>query len=153
VTLQELPIAAKDDALTLLCGELLGAGASRHVYTYVPNPTDTVIKVEMERRWFQNVKEWMVWEAVRHVDHARPWFAPAIRISEFGVFMLQERTRPVTLAELRKELPRVPAFFTDLKVGNWGRVGKRIVCHDYGTCLTVENGLTRRMKRADWWEN
>ncbi len=104
MTLQELPIAAKDDALTLLCGELLGAGASRHVYTYVPNPTDTVIKVEMERRWFQNVKEWMVWEAVRHVDHARPWFAPAIRISEFGVFMLQERTRPVTLAELRKEL-------------------------------------------------
>lgn len=28
----------------------------------------------------------------------------------------------------------------------------RLVCHDYGTNLLFENGLTDKLKKADWWQ-
>lgn len=147
----DLVLTAKHDGLTLMVGKLLGSGMSREVYEYQPNPTDTVVKVETSV-CFQNVKEWLVWKAVKDAKvHAR-WLAPCIRISDYGGWLMMARTRPVTLDELKRELPRVPTFLTDLKVGNWGRLGKRIVCHDYGTSLITENGLSTRMKRANWWE-
>jgi hypothetical protein len=149
--LYDLPTSLKDDVMTLTCGELLGSGVSRQVYLYVPNPTDTVIKLQTDTR-FQNQREWAVLESVKEAPELRKWFAPCICISDLGVWMLQERTTPVTLAELNRDVPKVPRFFTDLKAGNWGRIGKRYVCHDYGTALTTENGLTTRLKVAKWWD-
>lgn len=150
--LYDLPTPLKDEAITLICGEYIGEGVSRSVRAYAPSPTDTVLKLEASIGSFQNAREWAVWQAVKDAPELRKWFAPCIRISDLGVWMLQERTQPVTLKELLEKVPKVPAFFTDLKVGNWGRLGDRYVCHDYGTALTTENGLTTRMKRAKWWD-
>lgn len=157
-TLYEMPISLKDDALTLICGKLLGSGASRQTYEYAPNPKDTVIKVEVNAGWHQNTKEWHVWQALKEhddkgKDKLRDWFAPVVRMSDLGVWLLMARTTPVTLAELKKECPKVPDVITDLKVGNFGRLHSgRIVCHDYGTCLAIEHGLYHwRMRQAKWW--
>lgn len=60
---------------------------------------------------------------------------------------MQSRTKPIEACELPKE---VPAFFCDLKAANWGRLGKRIVCHDYGNNPLMEKGMTTRMKKAVW---
>lgn len=146
------PITGRD-ALTLLCGPLLGTGQGREVYASPLDPT-LVVKLETvgERQKFQNHAEWIVWEAVREQPALARWFAPCVAISYAGLWLLQRRTTPVTLAELRKALPRVPACFTDLKVSNWGRLEGRLVCHDYGTAMTTERGLTTRTRRADWWE-
>lgn len=152
-SLYDLPTSLKDDALTLICGEHLGSGASRAVYLYGPNPTDTVVKIETARGWHQNAQEWAVWHAIKHSKKLKPWFAPCIQMSDLCVYLLQERTHPVTLAELQRELPKVPQIFTDLKVANWGRLRKtgKIICHDYGNCFATEMGTQYRLKTAEWW--
>lgn len=43
-------------------------------------------------------------------------------------------------------------FFSDQKPENWGWLGDRIVCHDYGTALTTEYELTKRLRNANWLE-
>lgn len=149
--LQDLANVQFQDALTLLCGEYIGAGISRQVYVCAFNP-EWVVKVEVGLGCYQNIKEWLVWKAIKEVKRMSDAFAPCHHISDSGTFMIQSRTRPLTLAELRKTMPRAHACFTDFKVGNWGNLNGKIVCHDYGTCLITENGMTARTKKADWWE-
>lgn len=151
--LEDLPTSVKDDALTLLCHELLGTGLSRQVYSCRLDPKRWVIKIDVNATgYFQNVCEYKVWESVEHIAYLSGYFAPVLNISDCGRFLVQARTQPVGIDELRKRLPKVPACFTDLKAENWGRLGKRIVCHDFGFMLTTENGLSRRMRKADWWD-
>lgn len=47
---------------------------------------------------------------------------------------------------------KVPAFLSDLKRTNYGMAGKFLVCHDYGTNLLFEHGMTTRLKKAEWWD-
>jgi hypothetical protein len=144
--------AQSRDVLTFIAGEYLGAGASRDVWVCGWDP-ELVVKRETinPKHRFQNHAEYAVWESVKGTEHER-WFAPILHVSDSGLWSLQRRTRPVTLEQLRRELPLVPAFFTDLKTGNWGRLKNgRIVCHDYGLLLTAHRGLNGRMKRAKWW--
>lgn len=140
------------DALTLLAGKKLGSGVSRDVFECAFDPTLVVKSEDNARSRFQNQREWAVWQAVEQSKVISRWFAPCVAISYAGIWMLQKRTEPVTLKELRKALPRVPLVFTDLKAQNWGRLDGRIVCHDYGTALTTEHGLSHRTKKAEWWE-
>lgn len=58
-----------------------------------------------------------------------------------------QRAEPVSA----RDLPRkVPAFFTDLKAENWGRIDGRFVCVDYGLHLLHEHGMTSRMRSVRW---
>lgn len=133
------------DISRLAVGELLGRGQYREVFEWLPNKA-LVLKVENGAKCFSNVLEHEVWERIKGTEHAK-WFAPVVDISDTGAVLLQTRTQPV----LARELPtHVPAFFTDLKPANWGRLGKRIVCHDYGVHLMLEVGMTKRMRKADW---
>lgn len=138
------------DGLTLICGEQLGSGSCRQVYECKFDPK-LVVKVERWGARFQNPREFAVWEAVEECKPLARWFAPVVHMSDAGIWMTQRRTTPVTLEDLQRELPRVPAFFSDLKARNWGRMDGRIVCHDFGTALTTEHGLSsKRMRKADW---
>jgi hypothetical protein len=149
--IQDVPNIMLQDMATMFAGQFIGSGLSRNVYEYGVSH-EYVIKFEFGHGDFQNTKEWLVWEYVREVPNVAAWFAPCKQISHMGRWLIQRRTTPVTIDELRKELPRVPAHFTDLKVGNWGRIGKRICCHDYGTSLITQEGVTTKMRRADWWQ-
>lgn len=147
--LSELTPPLWQDALTLLCGERLGDGISRAVFACAVNPEWVVKVCHTGDTRFQNQYEWRVWHNAQEAPDVKKWLAPCLHISQAGNFLVQRRTTPVKLDELRKLLPRVPAYLTDLKVGNWGRIGKRIVCHDYGTALMH---LPTGTKKADWWE-
>ena len=149
--IQDVPNIMLQDMATLFAGSLIGGGLSRNVYSYGTDDT-YVIKFEYAAGYFQNTMEWQVWSRVKEVPAIAAWFAPCNHISNMGRWLIQRRTTPVTIAELRKKLPRVPAVFTDLKVGNWGRLGKRIVCHDYGLTLITEHGMSAKTRKADWWE-
>lgn len=149
--IQDVPNIMLQDMATLFAGHYIGGGISRNVWSYGLGD-EYVLKFEYGEGRFQNTREWLVWTHVREVSGIASWFAPCNHISSMGKWLIQRRTTPVTLAELRKEMPRVPLFFTDLKVGNWGRIGKRIVCHDYGTCLITQDGITTKTRKADWWE-
>ena len=147
-----------EQAFHLLCRREIGRGMSRIVYDSDLLP-GCVIKIEDDAGKFQNVVEWETWNRVKNTDYSR-WFAECKSISGNGSILIMERTRPAGMAEF---LEKMPAFFCDFKRTNYGTVassatrsGKpgahHLVCHDYGTSLIFEHGLTKRMRKADWWD-
>lgn len=134
------------ELLNLLCGERLGHGMTREVFQLYTDP-NKVIKFELESGHFQNVLEWNIWQSVQYVEFANKWFAPCHYISHCGRILIQSYCEPLATIALPAE---VPAYFTDLKPGNWGVLNKQPVCFDYGKNLMLERGMTKRMRKADW---
>ena len=61
-----------------------------------------------------------------------------------------DRTQPMRPGE---EPEKMPAWLTDHKRANYGRLGKRIVCHDYGTNLLLDHGAFKARERlVQWWD-
>jgi len=91
-----------------------------------------------------------LWDKIKEVKALAKWFAPCERISDCGTILLMQRVHQPA----RSEYPnQVPVFLTDLKYSNYGILGKNFVCCDYGTNLLPENGMTKRMKKAKWWDH
>lgn len=144
-------------AFDLLCDQLLGRGMSRNVFSSKILP-DCVIKVEDGAGSFQNVIEWETWQRVKDTSASR-WFAACRWISPNGTILVMERTRPAAPSEFPESMP---TFLCDFKRTNYGmvqsatRTGKPgqewFVCHDYGTHLMFENGMTKRMRKVEWWD-
>lgn len=131
------------DAFNLLCDERIGQGMSRQVFSSLLLP-DCVIKIEDSSANFQNIIEWETWKAVKGTDF-EALFAPCRWISPNGIVLVMEKTIPTN------DLPaRMPAFLADFKRGNFGLLRGQFVCHDYGSHLMLENGMTRRMRKVDW---
>lgn len=138
------------DFFRLMVGDKLGSGFFRNVYKLNHDPK-TVVKFEDRDRSFANITEWDIW---KNLSETKPelakWLAPCVDISPCGTVLLQRFTADVTL----KELPaKVPAFFTDLKVTNWGRLDGRIVCRDYGNHKLYVTGPSTRLVKANWFES
>ncbi|UXO93717.1 cyclin-dependent kinase-like 5 [Pseudanabaena phage Pan1] len=134
------------DFFRLICGEKLGEGAHRQVFECSLDPR-LVVKFETEAGSFSNVIEWNVWKDAEFLpDDIKGWLAPCHSISANGAVLLQYRTTPA-----RKYPDRIPAWMTDTKRGNFGMFRGRFVAHDYASNLICNGGLTRRMKKADWW--
>lgn len=145
------------DAFNLFCGDRIGYGMSRQVFDS-PMLPDCVIKVEKDSHRFQNVIEWETWQRVRDTAASR-WFAACHWISPNGRVLIMEKTeRPDPDAYPEK----MPAFLSDFKRTNFGlsmmkdpktgKPAKALVCHDYGTHLMFEHGMTTRLKKAEWWD-
>lgn len=147
-----------EQAFNLLCDREIGRGMSRTVFDSKLLP-GCVIKVEDDVGKFQNVVEWETWQRVKDTAYSR-WFAECKWISGNGSILIMERTRPAGISEFPEKMP---AFLCDFKRTNYGTVasiGTRsgkpgpdyLVCHDYGTSLIFEHGLTKRMRKANWWD-
>lgn len=144
------------DAFNLLCDERIGHGMSRSVFTSELLP-DCVIKVEDGAGFFQNIVEWETWSRVKDTPASR-WFAACRWISPNGSVLVMERTRPPAPEEYPAQMP---AFLSDFKRTNYGismlldpktdKPANTFVCHDYGTHLLFEHGMTKRMRKVDWW--
>ncbi|HEX2099082.1 MAG TPA: hypothetical protein VHF69_00380 [Candidatus Synoicihabitans sp.] len=131
-------------------GAQVGEGVYRTVFECAL-AQELVLKIaKHEITWnFANVQEFTVWQAVQFTEMAK-WFAPCVDVSHGGLVLIQRKTEKVRAEELRRLLPKVPRFFTDLKAANWGRLDGRIVCHDYGNHLMLERGMGNVMRAADW---
>lgn len=143
----ELGRALLVEGLSLTLGAQIGNGIDRWVYRHRGND-DWIVKIEPDTNHrFQNVAEWHLWENVRETS-MRGWLAPCVRISHSGNFLIMERTTPVLPRDLPK---RIPAWLTDVKASNWGRLPNgRVVCHDYGFNLAASNGLSKRLVKVKW---
>lgn len=140
------PEHLKESTLLLFVGEKLGSGAYRRVYE-IAGRDDVVLKLEHEQR-FNNVSEWLVWEAVKGTANEK-WFAPCIDISGSGHALIQRRTEVFDENGFREAVEAIPAFFDDIHFGNWGMMDGRPVCHDYGCTLLLENAVKgSRMKKV-----
>jgi hypothetical protein len=130
-------------SLYMMCGSHIGGGTYRQVFRSRFN-AEEVIKVEMGSGDFANIHEWEVWQQVQYHAPMAKWFAPCKFISPAGSVMIQAKTLPCS----KKDLPKmVPGFLTDLKADNWGWIGDRVVCHDYGNILI---GVDKKLKKAKW---
>lgn len=136
------------DLLDLICGKLLGSGLGRQVFEFSPDPTK-VIKIEMSSRSFQNVIEWETWKDLKDSPSGK-FLAPCHSIAPCGTILIMERTHKPHVNFKWPE--RMPSFLTDFKRTNYGLIGKRLVCHDYGTNAAVYNlKNSKATGRADWW--
>lgn len=135
------------DGFNLLCGREIGVGMTRTVFECNVDKS-LVVKVEKAevRTHFQNLVEWLAWSRVAGTEFER-WFAPVVAISPDGRCLLMKRVEHAPVHTLPKQ---VPAFFTDLKPSNYGFYEGRVVCCDYGSHLLHEEGMTKRLKRAQW---
>jgi hypothetical protein len=109
---------------------------------------DAVVKVETAAQKFQNIMEHETWQRVKDTDLAK-WFAPIEFISPCGVVLVMRKTTEIPTAQYPRKLPK---FFTDFKRSNYGLLNGQVVCHDYGTSLLLEHGMTKSMRNVEWWD-
>lgn len=135
--------------ITSVLGKELGEGIGRRVFesNWENGSAKFVIKVEdCSPGLFQNVNEWTTWAHVKGSKWARH-FAPCEWISSCGSVLIMRRTAPPL-----KFPPKMPVFLSDFKRANYGMLGGRLVCHDYGTNVLMSYGLTDRTKKVEWWD-
>lgn len=138
------------DFVGLFLGKKLGAGMSRTVYL-CREDVECVIKVEAGTQSFQNIMEWEFWQSVKTTKFKK-WFAPCVAISACGTILIQKRADPIHKDQYPK---KIPAFFSDRKFSNFGKIGKQFVCVDYGTAhiLAVNKALNGKLRKADFWSD
>lgn len=135
--------AGINEALGLLMGKKLGSGAYRDVYECPMDPT-VVVKYEHSCSGrFCNIDEWNIWRDAQENPEIAAWLAPVRFVSSCGQFLIQDRTAPITRVP-----KRVPSFMCDLKAENMGRLGRRVVFHDYANTL-IETQAFKRLKLVD----
>lgn len=133
------------DLFGLVAGDKLGEGMARQVHEYALD-SKLVVKFETGARSFQNAAEWEFWTWVRGTDLER-WFAPCRYVSACGCILIQDRCEPLPV---RRRPKMLPAFMTDVHPDNFGVLGGRVVCFDYGFGLSVIRRTSRRMVKARW---
>jgi hypothetical protein len=138
------------DLILMICGKRIGSGTFRDVYEFNLDP-EYVVKLE-KKSTSSNITEFTIWDEVRglkgNLAWVKGWFAPIIYLSPNGKVLIMKKTEP----KLNKERPnKVPAFLMDAQHDNFGWLGNKFVCHDYGFI----NGLisyNKRFKKVDWYE-
>lgn len=137
-----------EDAMDLLCGDLIGEGETRKVYDFSVIP-GYVIKVERDYSKFRNQMEFQAWESVCAVHSVGKWFAPILKMSASGRFLIMEKTRRPERHEWAKKLPW---YLTDRKRENFGISLKSglFVAHDYGHHNLHEHGMVNNMTKVNW---
>lgn len=135
------------DLLDMCVGRKVGTGMSREVFEFGPDPS-LVIKFETTAGYFQNAFEFEIWSTVKDTEAAK-WFAPVLRISDNGKVLIMKKTEPLGLNEAPAKMPH---FFTDLKIQNFGWLDGQLVAHDYGINFLIEKGTSGRLVKADWWK-
>lgn len=151
--IQELALIAKTqdvntDLILMICGKKLGQGYSRVVYEY--NMDDKyVVKIELQNT-DSNRAEFLLWYEVQGLKGSKAWvkewFAPIKYCSPNGKILIMKRTKQ----DFKKTRPnKVPSFFQDVKSDNFGWIGNKFVCHDYGSIynfIKYEN----KFQNIDW---
>lgn len=132
------------DFANYFLGNYIGCGISRYVFEH-PDNKNWVYKIDASE-YNANVLEFDVWSRVQHVKNVSKWFAPCGKMSRCGRIMLQRRCKPLT------DYPKIiPHFLTDIKPDNFGLLDGRVVCFDYAGNLLMENGMSLKMKKANWY--
>ena len=132
------------DMAHFFLGEIINWGETRTVFSN-PHDPKTVIKWERTAS-SNNLLEFEWWNEIKEYKELRKWFAPALRISGCGKFLVIGKT------DIVLNWPtRLPKFMHDIKQENYGTYKDQFVCHDYANLCMVD-GLKKRskMKRVKW---
>lgn len=124
------PIISQD-LFMMICGKKIGEGQTRMVYEYNLDKR-FVVKIETGNSG-DNYNEYQMWHEIEYLKGdlkwVKDWFAPVHYISPCGRILIMERTK----VKKRRERPKkIPKFIKDSHYNNFGWLGKKFVCHDYG---------------------
>lgn len=134
-----------EDLYRFVLGDKISSGTFRDVYEYGLTK-GFVVKVA-EAQPSSNIIEMEIWDKAKDQWYAK-WFAPCVRISPNGHFLIQKRARPITNKD---KLPKeIPQFFTDLKKDNFGFIGKQLVCLDYQFILRALDYSMMGKRKLSW---
>ena len=144
-------ICLLSEVLSIVCGNKIGGGIARTVYEYSLNPNYVVKVCNAKTSPESNINEFQLYNEIRGLcgplEWVKDWFAPVEWMSEGGKVLLQRKTKPFHNKLSRPE--KVPSFFFDVKADNFGWIGNRFVCHDYGMLYGFIE-YRKRFKKADW---
>lgn len=137
------------DAFDMLCGDKIGSGVYRDVFSCKLRP-DLVVKVERETdyRDFTNAREMRFWCDNQDYRPVAKWLAPCEFLSPDGRILLQRKATITTESDLPNLPKHLPAFLTDTKFGNFGWIEGKLVCVDYAS---VVSNCSVRARKAEWW--
>ena len=108
------------------CSGFIADGCTRNVYESKHWPKTRVVKIDSGSG--DNLREWKQWKAAN--KELRRYLAPCYAISRGGKYLLMHRTKPASLAALTAA--RIPSVINyDAHRNNLGKIGSRIVMHDY----------------------
>lgn len=145
--ISDWPPSVWQDFAQMFCGDTLGRGIGRQVYSLTTDPTK-VVKVEMASESFQNAIEWETWKNLCDTKYAK-YLAPCHWISPCGIVLIQTRVEPL---RPEHENVRLPDFLSDFKRSNYGVLDGRVVCCDYGTNLLLNHGAyASKNRKPEWW--
>lgn len=137
------------DLILMLCGRRLGEGTYRTVYEYNLQPEKYVVKTE-NNSTNSNIAEYIIWDEVQGLTNelawVKEWFAPIKYCSPNGKIIIMERTRE---CPDKKRPDKVPEFFMDVKYNNFGWIGNKFVCHDYGFIFRFLK-YEKKFQKAVW---
>lgn len=105
----------------------VGNGISRTVYKHPSDPRK-VVKIE-EAGYFQNLNEWLLWQQWKSQPALSRWLAPCYEISADGRRLVMEYVHDL---EPWKPITEIPNWLREPQKENFGYMGKKIVCRDYG---------------------
>ena len=119
------------DLVTSFVGKYIGSGSYRDVYEYNFND-DYVIKLEKDNTE-QNISEYILWQEINSLNGdlrwVKDWFAPVLWCSPNGKILVMEKTK---INDKKAKPEKIPIFLSDVKIHNFGWIGNKYVCHDYG---------------------
>ena len=135
------------DLILMMLGRKLGSGTYRSVYEYNMNPK-LVVKIEPNSTEC-NITEFLLWDEIRELKGnlawVKDWFAPVHYCSPNGKILIMEKT-----VKKDKEKPKkVPHFMSDVKDNNFGWIGNKFVCHDYGFIYKFIN-YNKKLVNVKW---
>jgi hypothetical protein len=131
------------DAFSFMLGEKLGEGQTRAVYDFA---LDSNYVVKIAKKFpNDNILEFEIWNLLKGKEIPESkWLAECRWLSPSGHLLLQRKTTPI------KELPTIlPNIFTDIHINNFGKIGNRVVCHDYAHSIIRYIYLTK-FKMVKW---
>ena len=135
------------DLVRFCLGDFIASGKYRTVFDWDLKP-NTIVKYCHSENCQPNWTEYAIWQAVKDTKNSK-WFCPVIDISPCGRFLLMKKAKALKSTDrLPKKLPN---FFSDIHTGNFGWIGKQLVCFDY---QFIERGIdlafNTNMRDADW---
>ncbi|WP_159467964.1 hypothetical protein [Dyadobacter sp. 3J3] len=151
------------DMIMCMLGRLISNGTYRAVYEHALDPTK-VIKIEYGhvqktdhdctmQNSYCNIQEFLMWREIEgltgKLEWVKNWFALIDWISPGGHIMCMAKTSE--MPELKRP-DKIPRFMWDVKQDNFGWIGDKFVCHDYGHVQAFTSYSTKMMTLKEIWD-
>lgn len=146
-------LALNLDMLGSILGKEIGEGYSRKVFEHRQDSSLVIKLATCSEGVLSNCTEATLW--LDHIVYLRGnlewvknWFAPVTYVSPNYNVLIMKKTEQ---KPHKKRPSEVPNFMSDVKSDNFGWIGNKFVCHDYGFISGFLNYKNKFKKVSHMW--